>query len=189
MGGAAFFITGMPAIPDVEFCGRGRIRVTRKGRYHPVYTLTLNGEEIAQLEWHGPRRIRYTTVMGDRFDLRVGQMKRKIRCVEQDGKLSKLVIPSNRNYTRRDLNLRMCNGDDFIVRRRSKDRWGATRLEIRKRHYLNSVLVFHFDQNDPSSAILIDVEKLMRWEMAHFHRLLALVTARIGLERRNGWRW
>ena len=114
---------------------------------------------------------------------------RKIRAVEQDGQLSKLIIPSNHNYTRRDLNIRMHNGDDFIVRRRRFDRWGASRLEVRKRHYLNSVLVFHFDSDDPGSTILVDVERLMRWEMAHFHRLLALVVTRIGLERRHGWRW
>lgn len=61
------------------------------------------------------------------------------------------------------------------------------RFEILKLHYLNNILVFHFDPKDAAATILIDVERLMRWEIRHFHTLLALVTARIGLEYRwNG---
>jgi hypothetical protein len=176
------------ANPEGEFCGRGRIKVVRKGRYHPVYLLKLNGSDLAQLEWHGPRRVRYTNVAsGEHFDMKIGPMKRKIRSVDGDGKLAKLIVSSNRNLSRRDLRAQMPNGDNFIVRRKTVDRWGSCRLEVRKQHYLNSVLVFHFDGKDLNAPILVDIERLMKWEIAHFHRLLALVTARIGLERRmNG---
>lgn len=188
MAEASFVSIGYGISPESDFCGRGRIKVVRRGRYHPVYVMKLNGADIAELEWHGPRRARYTTLSsGERFDMKVGPMKRKIRGVDGKGGLSRVLVSSNHSLQRREMRVQMCTGDNFIVRRRLVDRWGSCRFEVRKQHYLNSVLVFHFDHNDPSSPILIDVEKLMRWEIVHFHRLLALITARIVLERRmNG---
>ena len=173
------------ATPEDDFVGRGRIKVSRKGRYHPVYLLQLNGTALAQLAWRGPRRVSYRILPeGETFEMKIGPMKRKIRALERDGKLSKLIVKSNHNLERRDLRIQMSNGDNFVVSRRQLGRWGASRLEVRKQHYLNSLLVFHFDHKDPDAPILIDVERLMRWEVGHFHRLLALVTARVGLERR-----
>jgi hypothetical protein len=192
MGEAVFYTAGLGAYFDVDFCGQGRIKVVRKGRCRAHYVLKLNGNELAEMVWRGPRRIRYTT-FEDRahFDMRIGPMKRKIRGVDGNGKLGRLIIPSNKDLGRRDLRAQMYNGDNFIVHRHHVNRWGAGRFEIRKQHYPNNVLIFHFNHNDPEAPILIDIEKLMRWEMQHFHWLLALVTARIGLERSIGqhfWR-
>src|SRR5262245_35985368 len=143
MASLGYFNNGAGADLDVAFCGRGRIKVERKGRYHPVYTLRLNGQNIAELCWRGPRRAQYATIKGDekvgKLDLKIGPMKRKIRAVDDDGRLSKLMISSNRNLTRRDLRLHMFDGDNFIVRRRLVDRWGASRFEIHKQHYLNNL--------------------------------------------------
>ena len=182
---SGYLTLGLGALPDSDFCGRGRIKVVRKGRYHPVYLLRLNGTDLAELDWHGPRRIYYRTVdRTESYELKVGPMKRKIRSVDGDGNLSKLIVSSNHNLARRELRVQMPNGDNFIVRRRTLDRWGSCRFEVRKQHYVNSVLIFNFDQNDSDSPILVDVERLMKWELPHLHRLLSLVTARIGLEQR-----
>ncbi len=185
MSGSGFLIGVTWAAPDRDFCGPGRIKVVPKGRYHPVYSLRLNGKEIADLAWHGPRRVRYTVRPdGDRIDMKVGHMKRKIRAVDIDGRLSRIMVSSNRHLGRRNLRLQMADGDNFVVTRGRLDRWCTARFDVRKEHYVNSLLVFHFNSEDPSAPILIDVERLMRWEMPHFHWLLALVTARISLERR-----
>ena len=185
MAEASFLTLGHAMPPESDFCGRGRIKVVRKGRYHPVYLLKLNGESVAQLAWQGPRRARYTTAStGEHFDMKIGTMKRKIRGVDGMGKLARLIISSNKNLDRHELRLQMGNGDNFIVKRRRVGRWGGSRFEVRKQHYLNSVLVFHFDHEDANAPIFIDIERLMRWEISHFHRLLALVVARIGLEQR-----
>jgi hypothetical protein len=188
MSGSGFYSVALGAIPDTDFCGRARIKVERKGRYHPVYLLTLNGEELATLRWEGPRRIRYNVVgSGEHYDMKVGTMQRKIRAVDDDGRVSRILVSSNHNLDRRDMRLQLRGGDNFILKRKVADRWGNTRFEIRKQHYLNPVLVFHFNRQDVSSQVLIDVERLMRWEILNFHLLLALVTARIGLEHRmNG---
>jgi hypothetical protein len=188
----AVFYTAGGAYFDTDFCGRGRIKVVRKGRCRTVYLLKLNGHDLAEMSWRGPRRVRYT-ILEERqhFDMKIGPMKRKIRGVDADGRLSRLIIPSNTHLARRDLRAQMPNGDNFLVHRHHVNRWGACRFEVRKQHYPNCVLVFHFNHSDPEAPILIDVEKLMRWETQHFHRLLALVTARIELERRIGkhfWR-
>jgi hypothetical protein len=188
MAGMAYFTAGFGADLDRDFCGRGRIRVERKGRHRPLYALAFNGQDLAELHWRGPRRAYYKVVNeSGELEMRVGTMKRKIRAVDNDGRISKLLIPSNKDMPRRDIRLQMCDGANFIIHRKMTDRWGAARFEVRKQHYPNSVLVFHFDHTDPDAPILVDVERLMRWEMPHFHRLLALVTARIALERRmNG---
>ena len=171
------------ALPESDFCGRGRIRVVRKGRYHPVYALSFNGEPIADLSWQGKRRISYIAHSnGARYDMKIGPMQRKIRAIDHDGRIARIMVSSNHNLARREMRLLMGDGDVFLLKRSSRDRFGAMRFEIRKQHYLNSVLVFHFDPNDVTAPILIDVERLMRWEIRHFHTLLALVTARIGLE-------
>ena len=80
------------------------------------------------------------------------------------------------------MRLQMADGDNFVLRRSPIDRWGGCRFEVYKQHYVNNVLVFNFTPLDRGAPILIDVEKLMRWEIRHFHPILALVTARIGLE-------
>jgi hypothetical protein len=155
----------------------------RKGRYHPVYTLTFNGEQIAELAWQGRRRISYvSTATGARYDLKIGPMQRKIRAIDHDGRIARIMVSSNHNLARRQMRLLMGDGDVFFAKRGALDRFGAARLEIRKQHYLNPVLVFHFDPSDLTAPILIDVERLMKWEIRHFHTILALVTARIGLE-------
>jgi hypothetical protein len=187
MAEAVFYTAGLGAYFETDFCGEGRIKVVRKGRSRAHYLLKLNGTDIAELCWRGPRRVRYTT-LEDRahFDMKIGPMKRKIRGVDADGKLSRLIIPSNRDLGRRDLRAQMYNGDNFFVHRHHVNRWGGCRFEVHKQHYPNNVLVFHFDTEDPASPILVDIAKLMRWEMQHFHRLLALVITRICLERRIG---
>jgi hypothetical protein len=173
------------AIPEEDFIGRGRMKVVRKGRYHPVYLLQFNGTAIASLRWRGPRRVRYTILPdGEVFEMRVGPMKRKIRGLDHNGQMCRIVVNSNRNLSRRDMRVQMSNGDNFVVTRRQLDRWGSSRFEVRKQHYVNNLLVFHFDNRDLDAPIIIDVERLMRWEIGHFHWLLALITARIGLERR-----
>lgn len=182
-GGTGSLTLALGALPETDFCGRGRIRVVRKGRYHPVYALSFNGDSIAELAWQGRRRITYVaSASGSRFDLKIGPMQRKIRAVDDDGRIAKIMVSSNHNLARREMRLLMGDGDVFLARRGPLDRFGATRLEIRKQHYLNAVLVFHFDPNDVAAPILIDVERLMRWEIRHFHPILALVTSRIGLE-------
>ncbi len=173
------------AYPEEEFCGRGRIRVIRQGRYHPVHLFVLADETLGELQWQGPRRVRYTVTNSDvQYDMKVGHMQRKIRAVDHDGRGSRIAVRSNRNYIRRRMYIQMGNGDNFIVTRSTNDRWGGNRLEVRKQHYVNNLLVFHFDPIDKSAPILIDVERLMKWEIRHFHMLLALVSARIGLEHR-----
>jgi hypothetical protein len=185
MSAMAHFSVGLGAELDGDFCGRGRIRVERRGRYHPVYTLIFNDEEIADLNWRGPRRVRYTTYPDEvRTELRIDTMKRVIRATDADGRISTLATKSNRALARSDMRLQVCDGSNFIVHRRLVDRWGSCRFEVRKQYYLNNLLVFHCDTSDPAAPIWIDVEKLMRWELPHFHRLLSLVTARIGLEQR-----
>ena len=189
MSGTGSLSLALGALPEGDFCGKGRIKVVRKGRYHPVYALSFNGQPISDLAWEGPRRLRYTVVdTRQRYDMKVGHMKRKIRAVDPDGRISRIMVSSNHNLARREMRLLMSDGDIFLLRRSGKvDRWGANRFEVRKMHYLNSLLVFHFDPNDATAPIVIDVERLMRWEIRHFHTLLALVTARIGLEYRwNG---
>jgi hypothetical protein len=178
----------MGAYPEEDFCGRGRIKVVRQGRHHPTFNLFFNGEEIARLKWEGRRRLRYTvTATRYNFELKVGHMQRKIRVIDEDGRTSKIIVASNRNLTRRSMRLQMADGDNFVLKRTPVDRWGGCRFEVHKQHYLNNVLVFNFTPLDRAAPILIDVEKLMRWEIRHLHPLLALVTARIGLEfRLNG---
>lgn len=173
------------AFPDADFCGRGHIRVLRKGRYHPVYVFMLGDEPLATLKWEGRRRCRYTVTNSDiRYDMKVGHMQRKIRAVDPDGRGSRITVRSNRDYVRRRLRIQMGGGDNFFVTRATNERWGGNRFEVRKQFYVNNLLVFHFDPNDVSVPILVDVERLMRWENKHFHMLLALVTARISLEHR-----
>jgi hypothetical protein len=188
MAGTGSLSLALGAIPEGDFCGRGRIKVARKGRYHPVYALSFNGQPLADLVWQGARRIRYTAhETGARYEMRIGPMQRKIRAIDHDGRIARIMVPSNHNLARREMRLLMGDGDVFLLRRGALDRFGASRFEIRKQHYLNSVLIFHFDPSDVTAPILIDVERLMRWEIRHFHTLLALVTARIGLEYRwNG---
>lgn len=176
------------AYPEEDFCGRGRVKVVRKGRYHPTHCLIFNNEEIADLTWERRRRLRYT-IASTRFhyDLVIGHMERKIKVVDEDGHTSKLLVGPNNSSLRRDMRVQMADGDNFFVKRSPVDRWGGCRFEVRKQHYLNNVLVFNFTPRDHDSPILIDVERLMKWEIRHFHPLLALVTARIGLEYRlNG---
>jgi hypothetical protein len=188
MSGTGSLSLAFGAIPESDFCGRGRIKVVRKGRYHPVYDLAFNGQQLAELAWHGPRRIRYTVnTTGAYYEMKVGHMQRKIRAIDLDGRISRIMVSSNHNLARREMRLLMGDGDVFLLRRGAVDRFGASRFEIRKQHYINSILIFHFDAHDVTAPILIDVERLMRWEIRHFHTLLALVTARIGLEHRwNG---
>ncbi|HQR37642.1 MAG TPA: hypothetical protein PLF26_04500 [Blastocatellia bacterium] len=188
MSGNGELSLALGAMPEEDFCGRGRIKVVRRGRYHPVYVLTFNGEPISELSWEGPRRMRYA-IAGDRdtYDLKIGTMQRKIRAIDSDGRISRILVSSNHNLSRRTMRLQMSDGDNFVLKRGPVDRWGAGRFEIRKQHYLNNLLVFHFDAHDVTAPIFIDVQRLMRWEIKHFHALLALVTARIGLEHRwNG---
>ena len=173
----------MGAYPEEDYCGRGRIKVVRQGRHHPTFGLIFNGEEIASLKWEGRRRLRYTLASTRyAFELRVGHMQRKIRSVDEGGRISKIIVASNRNLARRSMRLQMADGDNFVLRRSPIDRWGGCRFEVYKQHYVNNVLVFNFTPLDRGAPILIDVEKLMRWEIRHFHPILALVTARIGLE-------
>jgi len=188
MSGSGPLTLALGAVPEADFCGRGRIKVARKGRYHPVYALTFNGDNLAELRWDGPRRLRYTIADGrDRFDMKVGHMQRKIRAIDSSGRASRIVVSSNHNLARREMKIQMFDGDNFLLKRAPIDRWGAGRFEIRKQHYLNNLLIFHFDARDVTAPILIDVERLMRWEIKHFHALLALVTARVGLEHKwNG---
>jgi hypothetical protein len=188
MSGTGSLSIALGAIPETDFCGRGRIKVVRKGRYHPVYALSFNGQTIAELSWSGPRRVQYLAhASGARYEMKIGHMQRKIRAIDHDGRIARIMVSSNHNLARREMRLLMGDGDVFLLRRGALDRFGASRFEIRKQHYLNSVLVFHFDPRDVSAPILIDVERLMRWEIRHFHTLLALVTARIGLEHKwNG---
>ncbi len=186
--GTGSLTLALGAIPESDFCGKGRIKVVRKGRYHPVYALSFNGQPIAELAWNGPRRIRYTVrETSAHYDLKIGHMQRKIRAIDLDGRISRIMVSSNHNLARREMKLLMGDGEVFLLRRHAMDRFGASRFEVRKMHYLNSVLIFHFDPHDVAAPILIDVERLMRWEIRHFHVLLALVTARIGLEHKwNG---
>lgn len=188
MGGSGELSLALGAMPEEDFCGRGRIKVVRKGRYHPLYALSFNGDEISELRWEGPRRLRYTVAGNrERFDLKIGHMQRKIRAIDSNGRISRILVSSNHNLSRRKMRLQMCDGDDFVLTRVPVDRWGAGRFEVRKQHYLNNLLIFHYDTRDVTAPIFIDVERLMRWEIKHFHALLALVTARIGLEHRwNG---
>lgn len=188
MAGTGSLSLALGAIPESDFCGRGRIRVVRRGRYHPVYTLSFNGEPIAELSWQGRRRISYLAhESGARYDMKIGPMQRKIRSVDQDGRIAKIQVSSNHNLSRREMKLLMSDGDIFLAKRGAVDRFGGGRLEVRKQHYVNSLLIFHFDAGDPAAPILIDVERLMRWEIRHFHSILSLVTARIGLEHKwNG---
>lgn len=183
MAGTGSLSLALGAIPESDFCGRGRIKVVRKGRYHPVYALSFNGTPLAELEWHGPRRVRYTVRdTGARYQLKIGHMQRKIRAIDHDGRIARIMISSNHNLARREMRLLTGDGDVFLLKRGALDRFGASRFDVRKQHYLNSVLIFHFDPSDMTAPILIDVERLMKWEIRHFHTLLALVTARIGLE-------
>ncbi len=187
MGGSGSLSLALGAYPEEEFCGRGRIRVVRQGRYHPTYSLMFNGQQLSELHWEGRRRMQYSVeATRAHYDLTIGHMQRKIRAVDTDGRISKILVSSN-NVVRREMRLQMADGDNFILKRSTIDRWGGCRFEVRKQHYLNNVLVFNFNPEDVSAPILIDVERLMRWEIRHFHILLALVTARIGLEYRlNG---
>lgn len=173
------------AYPESDFCGQGRICVVRKGRYHPVYHFVLGDTTLADLKWQGPRRVCYRVTDSDiQFDMKVGHMQRKIRAVDHDGRGSRIAVRSNRDYVRRKMRIQMGNGDNFIVTRVKNERWGGIRLEVHKQHYVNNLLVFHFDPTDRTAPILVDVERLMRWETRHFHMLLALVSARISLEHR-----
>src|SRR5262245_41229929 len=80
MSGTGSLSLALGAIPESDFCGRGRIKVVRKGRYHPVYALSFSGQPIADLAWQGPRRILYRAVTnGARYDMKIGPMQRKIR--------------------------------------------------------------------------------------------------------------
>ncbi|MBK6314604.1 MAG: hypothetical protein IPF53_09900 [Blastocatellia bacterium] len=173
------------AYPETDFCGKGRIQVVRHGRYHPVHLFQFGGETIAELRWQGPRRVGYTVTDSDiQYDMKVGHMQRKIRAVDHDGRGSRIAVRSNRNYIRRRMYIQMGNGDNFLVSRSETERWGGNRLSVRKQHYVNSLLVFHFDPSEPAAPILVDVERLMKWEISHFHMLLALISARITLEHR-----
>ena len=62
MSGSGSLSLALGALPESDFCGKGRIKVVRKGRYHPVYALSFNGQPISELTWEGPRRLRYTVV-------------------------------------------------------------------------------------------------------------------------------
>ncbi|MCC6743464.1 MAG: hypothetical protein IT175_06350 [Acidobacteria bacterium] len=173
------------ADPESHFGGKGRLSIIRKGRYHPVYLFVRGDSTIAELQWQGPRRVVYRVADSDAvFEMKVGHMRRKIRAVDHDGRGSRIAVRSNRDYVRRKMRIQMGNGDNFIVTRVKNERWGGNRLEVHKQHYVNNLLIFHFSPSDPSAPVLVDVERLMKWEARHFHMLLALVSARITLEHR-----
>ena len=114
MSGTGSLSLAFGAIPESDFCGRGRIKVVRKGRYHPVYDLGFNGQSLAELAWHGPRRFRYTVhTTGAHYDMKVGHMQRKIRAIDLDGRISKIMVSSNHNLARREMRILMNEGKLF----------------------------------------------------------------------------
>jgi hypothetical protein len=180
-----YLVHALGATPDLDYIGRGRIKVVRKGRYHPVYSFVFDGQKIAHLECKAPRKFRYTIVgSSGHLDLHVGHMLRKIDAIDDSGRISKILSPGHNGRPNLEMQVQMYSGDNFIARRNMNDRWGVARVGVRKQHYRNNLLIFHYDKQDGYAPIFIDVERLMRWEMANFHLLLALVTARIGLEHK-----
>lgn len=177
------YVVAMGMAPEMDLCGHGRITVDRYGRRRPEYRLMCDGELLATLLWCGPRRLRYTVFRSeDSMDLIVGPRKRRIHAIERNGRTSRIIINSNKNLARHDISLQTYDGANFFVLRQCADRWGTVRFEVHKQFYPHNLLVFRYDERDAAAPIQIDVERLMRWEIKHFHRMIALVLSRIVLE-------
>src|SRR5215216_2344829 len=169
-----------------DFMGRGEIIVRREGHSRARHIFTFNDRIIARLRWRGHRRAVYE-VEGERFDINVNALGKRISIISYDGSESSLVERSRANPNREDLRGEMAEGDNFFLKRTLDSRLRSeASFVVQKQFYTSTLLVFHFDmRHRTQTTARIEVKPVMKWEARFIHRLLALTVCRIILERRH----
>ena len=169
-----------------DFMGHGEIAVKREGHSRARHLLVSNGRTLARLRWRGLRRAVYEAE-GCTLEINVSSLQRRIAIVEEDGSESFLLERARANPNREDLRVEMAEGDNFRVMRSWDSRFRSEiSLAVNKEFYASTLLVFRFDSRlRTQTTARIEVKPVMRRESRFVHRLLALVVARIIIERRH----
>lgn len=166
--------------------GESEIIVRREGLSRARHFFTVNGRTIARLRWRGHRRAVYEAE-GQRFDINVNALGKRISIISEDGGKSFLVERSRANPNQEELRGEMAEGDNFFLMRSLDSRLRSeASFTVHKQFYTSTLLVFHFDtRRRTQTTARIEVKQVMKWETRFIHRLLALIVCRIILERRH----
>ena len=184
--GLASLIAAAGEVFERDFMGAGEVVVERVGHSRVQHVFTVNGRAIARLRWHGLRRAAYE-VDGQKWDIKVGVLGKRISIISEEGGESFLVARSRANPNKEGLRIEMAEGDNFCLKRSWESRLRAdASLVINKEFYCSKLLVFHFNmRHRTQTTARVLVNPVMKWEARFIHRLLALTVCRIILERRN----
>jgi len=169
-----------------EFVGKGEILVQREGYSRMRHVFIHKGKTLARLKWYGMRRAVYETE-GERYDISIGALAKRIRVISESGSESLLIERSRGNARQENLRLEMAEGDNFCLTRSWNKRLKhEALLELHKAFYASTLLTFTYDVKlRTQTTVQIAVKSTMQREARFAHRLLALVVCRIILERRS----
>jgi len=169
-----------------DFLGECEVVVRREGHSRARHTFTVKDRVIGRLRWIGMRRAVYEAE-GQRFDIKVGNLGKRISIVSEDDNESCLVERSRANPHRAGIRAEMAEGDNFRLVRSLDSRLRSQQsFVVNKKFYHSQLLVFRFNLVQRSqTTVRIHVNPAMKWEARFMHRLLALVVCRIILERRE----
>ena len=124
---------------------------------------------------------------GAKWDITVAALDKRISIISDDGCESFLVERSRANPNKEELRVEMAEGDNFCLMRSTDSRLRAdASFVVHKQFYCSRLLVFHFNmRRRTQTTARVVVNPVMKWEARFMHRLLALISCRIILERRH----
>ncbi len=176
---------GSPYEPD--FIGAGEIMVRREGYSRANHLFIKEGRVIGRLSWRGMRRAVYESD-GVRLEITVGPLGKRIYVVDRDGGESSLIERRQASpRRRRHLRIEAAEGDNFLLTRTVDGRLKSrASLTVCKEFYDSTLMVFKFEtRRRTQTTFRVEITSTMKREARFGHRLLALVAARIILERRQ----
>src|SRR5215510_15715947 len=90
--GLASLIAMAGEVFERDFMGAGEVIVQRVGHSRVQHVFTASGRPIARLRWRGSRRAVYEVeVDGQKMDISVGALAKRISIISEDGSESFLI--------------------------------------------------------------------------------------------------
>src|SRR5512138_1063775 len=114
--GLASLIAAAGEAFERDFLGATEVIVRRVGHSRAQHVFSVNGRTIARLRWRGLRRAVYEAE-GNRWDINVGALDKRISIISDDGGESCLVERSRANPNKERLRVEMAEGDNFCLMR------------------------------------------------------------------------
>lgn len=171
---------------DGDFIDGGEVLVEREGYTRSRHSFTINGEWLADLSWRGRRRAFYRNER-KRYEISVGPLQKLVRIISDDGKESQLIERSRTRQRARRLRIEMAEGANFCLFEKASrgPRQPATILVRKPFETLVLVECSYQIQERTQTTVRITIKPGMKGEERYLHRIMALITCWIILQRRR----